>query len=389
MKKIIITLITVLALSMSAFAQGGTIGPLTWKIENNTLTISGEGAMPDYVLDPFGITPWDAYRKSIYSVVIEFGVTRIGNLAFCDCGNLSSIIIPNSVTSIGSMMTFGGCESLPSIAIPSSVTSLFGSAFGGCKSLTSIDVDSNNNNYASEDGILFNKNKSILIYCPEGKTGDYVIPNSVTKIESSAFAGCESLISITIPNSVIKIESATFGGCTSLTSITLPNSIISIGNQSFGDCTSLPSIIIPGSVTKIESGAFFRCTNLTLITNFNPVPVAINSYVFYDVKIDECTLEVPINSVSAYKNANVWKEFNIVGVEVGVDELPMTNYELRVYPNPTTGKVYIETESKIKVYNQQGQFLQETFGNQVDLSDYPKGVYLLQINGAWRKEVKQ
>jgi hypothetical protein len=126
---------------------------------------------------------------------------------------------------------------------------------------------------------------------------------------------------------------------------------------------------------------------LTLITNLNPVPVNINSYVFYDVSIKECTLEVPINSVEAYRNASVWKEFNIVGVEVGI-ELIETDI-VKFYPNPTTGQVYTETESDIKVYNQQGEVLQETFGNQIDLSDYPQGVYLLQVNGKWSKVIKQ
>ena len=506
--------IALLLSAASAFAQGGTTGPLTWEIENNTLTISGEGAMPDYVLDPWWITPWDEYRKAIHSVVIEIGVTRIGNLAFFDCVNLSSTIIPNSVTSIGGMMAFGGCESLPSIVIPSSVTSLYGSAFAGCKSLTSIDVESDNNNYASEDGILFDKNKSVLMYCPEGKTGDYVIPNSVTSIEAGAFAGCESLTSIIIPNSVTNIEAYVFAGCTSLTSIIIPNSITSIGDRAFDGCKSLPSIvipssvtslsrtafvdckslisidvesdnnnyasedgvlfdknksvlirspegktgdyvipnsvtsiessafsgcgnlisviipngvtsigwstfyfctnltsitipnsitsigayafrgctsllsiIIPGSVTKIESAAFMEC-KLTLITNLNPVPINIASYVFNDMNKSTCTLEVPINSVDAYRNAAVWKEFKIVGVEVGIE--PIEAPAFKIYPNPTIGKVYIEMEGEIKVYDAQGTFLQETFGNQVDLSAYPQGVYFLQVNGGrWIKMVKR
>jgi len=287
MKKIIITLITVLALSISAFAQSGTAGDVTWKIEDSTLTISGKGAIPDYnggMSSPIEFAPWYKYRSSIYRGVLEIGVTRIGCCTFYGCYNLTSVTIPNSVTSIG----------------------------GG------------------------------------------------------AFLCCSALPSIILPNDIISIESITFSDCKSLASITLPKTITSIGRE-----------------------AFWYCENLNLITNFNPVPIAINPDVFGGVNKSACTLEVPINSVSAYQNADVWKEFNIVGVEVGVEELPMTNDELRVYPNPTSGKVYIETESKIKVYNQQGQFLQETFGNQIDLSDYPKGIYLLQVNGRLRKVVKQ
>jgi len=175
----------------------------------------------------------------------------------------------------------------------------------------------------------------------------------------------------------------------SITAIVIENGITRIGNFAFFTLGDITSVTLPNSLTSIGGASFYACDNLTLITNFNPVPIDIYPDTFWVEASPACTLEVPINSVSAYKNADVWKEFNIVGVEVGVDELRMTNDELRVYPNPTTGKVYIETESEIKVYNQQGELLQETFGNQVDLSDYPKGVYLLQVNGRLRKVVKQ
>jgi len=216
-----------------------------------------------------------------------------------------------------------------------------------------------------------------------------VIENDITRIGNYAFKDLYLITSVIISNSVRSIGIESFLFCSSLTSIILPSGVTEIEESAFACCSSITSVTIPNSIVNIENWAFANCESLNLITNLNPVPVAINPDVFKGVNKSACTLEVPINSVSAYKNADVWKEFNIVGVEVGIDELPMTSYELRVYPNPTTGKVYIETESKIKVYNQQGQLLQETFGNQVDLSTYPQGVYLLQVNGRLRKVVKQ
>jgi hypothetical protein len=172
-----------------------------------------------------------------------------------------------------------------------------------------------------------------------------------------------------------------------ITSIVIENGITRIGNYAFFDLRNATSASIPSSVTSIGESAFSYCGALTLITNYNPVPVAINESVFYGVDKSACTLEVPRESVKAYENAEVWKEFNIVGVDVAIE--PIEDLSIKIHPNPTTGKVYIETESVIKVYNQKGALLQETFGNQVDLSDYPQGVYMLQVNGNWTKVVKQ
>jgi hypothetical protein len=133
--------------------------------------------------------------------------------------------------------------------------------------------------------------------------------------------------------------------------------------------------------------AFDMC-NLTLITNLNPEPIALPWNVFSRMDQSACTLEVPMGSVSAYQNATVWKEFNIVGIEVGIEEVLPTDI-MKIHPNPTTGKIHLETESAIKLYNLQGELLHETFGNQIDLSKYPQGVYLFQVNGKWSKMVKQ
>jgi len=171
-----------------------------------------------------------------------------------------------------------------------------------------------------------------------------------------------------------------------ITAIMMENGITGIGDRAFMHFSYVTSLSIPNSVRSIGEHAFYNCESLTLITNLNPVPVDISHDVF-TVDISKCTLEVPIKSVSAYQKAEVWKEFNIVGIEVGIKEFEDSAIE--IYPNPTNGKVFIETESDIKVYTLQGELLQETFGNQVDLSTYPQGVYLLQVNGKWRKVVKR
>ena len=179
--------------------------------------------------------------SSLTSVAIPNNVTSIGDGAFSGCKSLTSVTISNSVTSIG-YSAFSGCTGLTSVAIPNNVTSIGDGAFSGCTGLTSINVASDNSNYCSVDGVLFNKDKTTLIQYPGGKQGAYTIPNSVTSIGHYAFFGCSGLISLTIPNSVTSIGWWAFSYCSGLTSVTIPNSVTSIGSYAFQDCTGLTSI---------------------------------------------------------------------------------------------------------------------------------------------------
>ncbi len=203
--------------------------------------------------------------SGLTSITIGDSVTSIGEDAFSNCTGLTSITIPNSVTSIGEC-AFSSCTGLTSITIGDSVTSIGEDAFYDCTGLTNINVDADNPNYCSENGVLYNKAKTTLIRYPGGKTGSFTIPNSVTSIGNSAFDGCTGLTSVTIPDSVTSIGDYAFPGCTGLTSITIPNSVTSIGECAFSECTGLKSITIGNSVKSIGYFCCEDCTDLTSIT---------------------------------------------------------------------------------------------------------------------------
>lgn len=188
-------------------------------------------------------------------VNISNSVISIGRDAFSACDKLVNVNIPNGLTDIG-IRAFESCISLKNIIIPSSVTNIGNFAFNGCYSLKSIEVAEDNSNYSSEDGVLFNKNKSNLICCPGGKAGEYTIPDFVTSMSSGAFSNCRSITKVVIPNTITSIPYGAFTQCYALTDVVIPNSVTSIEDSAFKQCSSLANITIPSSVTNIGTDAF-------------------------------------------------------------------------------------------------------------------------------------
>lgn len=196
---------------------------------------------------------------------ITYSVCGIGIRAFSNCPALTSVTIPDGVTSIGGN-AFLGCTGLTSIFIPDGVTSISIGAFMSCTSLTEIIINENNPNYASIDGVLFNKTYTELMACPAGKAGIYNIPEGVISVCDGAFYSCTGLTSVTIPGGVTSIGNLAFWGCNGLTSVSIPASVTFIGTAAFCGCSGLTSITIPEGVTSISEGTFWACTGLTSVT---------------------------------------------------------------------------------------------------------------------------
>ena len=218
-----------------------------------------------------------------------YTVTAIGERAFSGCGNLTGVIIPDSVTSIGKG-TFDACA-LKSITIPDSVTDIGGGAFFFCRNLTNVYITDlakwcaiRFEDYAFDpSGDTFNLylNGQLIteLVIPDGVTGignyafsfcnhitSVTIPDGVTSIGNGAFDNCASMVSITIPESVTSIGAGAFEGCSRLAGITIPDGVTSIGDHTFYACVGLTGITIPDSVTSIGEYAFYGCTGLTGIT---------------------------------------------------------------------------------------------------------------------------
>ncbi len=304
--------------------NGGEEG-VTWRYDEatKTLYITGSGPMEGYL--NANDRPWNQYASEIQSVVIENGITSVGDRAFSNCSSLTSVTIPNSVTSINNS-AFSGCSGLTSVTIPNSVTSIgqnafflsgltsvnipdsvatigsraFGSsrltsviipdsvtsigeiAFSECSNLTSVKIS--NNVTSIEAGAFSTCRKLTSVAIPNGVTSigqnafnncsgltSVTIPSSVTTIGDYAFTSCSRLTNVTIPNGVTSIGQDAFYSCTSLTSVTIPNSVTSFGDRVFGDCSNLTSVTIPNRITSISASAFTGCSNLTSVTIPNSV----------------------------------------------------------------------------------------------------------------------
>ena len=284
---------TAYRITKAALASGTCGENLTWVLEENgTLTISGTGEMTSSVR-------WNSYKDSIKTVVIKDGATTIEEGAFRDCKNLTSITIPASVTKIGDY-AFEKCKSLASITIPASVTNIGEDIFSGCSTLARIEVDSENQNYTSLDGVLFSKDLTKIIRYPEGRSGDYTIPSNVTIIGNFAFEGCAGLTNVIIPNSVTSIGDWAFSGCSSLTSVTIPNGVTYFGYGVFLKCENLTDVVVPNSVNKMNNMVFYDCKNLKNVTLSSNLK-SIQSGTFASCAALE-TIEIP-NSVTCIDEA--------------------------------------------------------------------------------------
>lgn len=214
-------------------------------------------------------------EKAAYTV--PNGVKKVKKNAFYNLNNLQTITISDSVTTV-EKEAVRSCHALKTINVGAGVTSLSGVESSGyalamdCESLTDVNVSSANKTYSSEDGVIYNKAKTTLHFCPLHKSS-VTIPSSVTKIGYTAFSHNNALQSIYIPNNIKTIDRYAFSECSVLSSVILTNGITEIPESTFYGCGKLTSISIPRGVKKIGSKAFMSCRNLSSVN----IPDSMNS----------------------------------------------------------------------------------------------------------------
>ncbi|MBO5799371.1 MAG: leucine-rich repeat domain-containing protein, partial [Paludibacteraceae bacterium] len=211
--------------------------------------------------------------RNIEEYAILPGTRVVCDWAFCDCDSLSSVVIPDSVTSIGNW-AFYMCISLRSIMLPKSLKEIVGNPLAGLK----ITITNKSPCFNVYEGNLYDSGRKRLIAFCSG-VSDFVIPDSVTAIGNRAFSGCHFLSSVVIPDSVTTIGNSAFSGCRFLSSVVIPDSVTTIGKCAFGYCKSLSSVVIPDSVTTIGNCAFCGCSSLSSVVIPDSV-TAIGEYAF-------------------------------------------------------------------------------------------------------------
>ena len=305
-----------------------TVGGLTYEVIDQTAktveVINFTNELPNTATIPATVS----YEGENYTV------TAIAEWAFEKNETITEITISEGITSIGDY-TFNKCVALTTVNIPASLTQMGDFVFNKCTALTAINVASGNTAYCSENGVLFNKEKTTLLCYPAGKPEtDYTIPSSVTVI----------------------------------------------GKNAFSDCAALTTLTIPAGVTTIESYAFYFCTALAEMTVLATVPPTVaDADVFYNVNTD-IPVYVPAASLAAYQNAEVWKEFNLQAISGSA----VTNPSMPESISLQGGMLHNPQQLHLTLYDMQGR---QVYSGTAATVSQPAGVYVVRCNGASGKIV--
>ena len=387
-------LLTIAPITAFASTGSGTCGDngdnISWELDDSgTLTLTGSGAMRDYAYSSGGgddVSPWREFEmgNDIKKIVVGDGITSIGSYAFCDCGEVTEVSLPaglkkigyaafescekfkninlpdgletienyafnscsalESITAIPDQITkigfgvFSGCSSLTEITLPAGLQEIECDAFDNCSALTKITIDESNENYTTVDGVLYSKDKTVLVSYPIGnERASFTTPSTLTKIMSNTFVYSKNLkevtlneglkevpysafqsskiVSVNIPASVTKIESFAFKDCYDLQTVTIADGskLESISMYAFESCKSLKQIELPEGLKTIDTRAFQNCAKLSKVHIPSSV-TKVGEDAFYNSAVLGNT--IAINGIKYLDGWLVWSKTGITEAEV-------------------------------------------------------------------------
>ena len=342
--------------SISAEIINGTSGDLTFSLNTETgvMNFDGNGAMADY--ENQDESPWSPYVYHITSVRFWGNPTAIGDNAFCGCQNLTACNFPSTLTRIGknafngctkftgsvsfgnSLTTLGdrvfkNCYKITGFYISATLTDIGTEAFAHCNGITYFAGNNDNPNYTIADAVLFNKDKTVLMYYP----------------------AAHSRTSYTVPQSVTEIGDWAFSNATNLTELILPDQLETIGLCGLENCSALMEITFPASLQSLGDLAMFGCTALTQIVTLATTPPTATEFTFHEVP-KTIPVYVPDGTLEAYQSVEGWKEFRNIQSIPGTEgiEQPTSDSSLKGRANKLLRNGMLLIEKNGKTYNAQG-----------------------------------
>lgn len=327
-------------------------------------------------------------------VNIPEGVTSIGDYAFGECESLADPILPDGLLNIGTG-AFSSCMAFTEVYIPASCVQVSNLAFYACMNLVAINVEIENPNYMSDDGVLYNKEQTVLFQYPAKRPGvSYDIPSSVNTLASYAFNCCQKLTRVTIPDSVTEIGEGcffycdalndlrlgsgltsipawSFAFCQSLTGFHAMAGVTSVGDDAFFNCSALREVSFPASMLKMGDEVLSGCTALRSVTCMATVPPECTDYTF-ETGNYSAVLSVPEESKDKYAVAAGWSGFtNVLGVS-GIESA--VAQDTRVYGS--YGTLVIESpDATVTVTDTAGHLIYR--GPATTLTGLPCGLYFV------------
>lgn len=337
---------------------------------------------------------------TIPSKLAGYPVVEIDSWAFNNRTNVTSVVIPDGITSIGSY-AFNRCLGLTEVSLGRDISAIGDWAFRSCSNLVSYAVAEGNPHYSSIDGVLFNSERTILVQYPLGKSGHYEVPEGVTLIGQWAFRYCYALTDITLSDSVLTVGQAAFYGCTALTNITfgsrvsmlsshaffgctaltdvsIGTNVTTIGNSAFDNCSNLVNVSIPDSVTAIGGWAFLNCTSLTNVALGNNVRT-IGEYAFaFCYSLAEMVLPDSVTSIQGWAFLNCTNLSSIM-IAKGVDSIGTSAfsgcYALSEFTVVTENPRFAARDGVL--FNKAGTVLVQYPGGKTGSYEVPEGVTAL------------